>query len=219
MILLPSRGRPAKLARFFHAYDATEATEPGIVMIEARDADAYSVVEIPKGWAYVIVPESLVSQKFNDGAFLYAPNERHYQLMADDVVPETRGWDRILADAAGPAGVAWGDDCIDPPPPLGHPCIGGELVRALGWIAHPAFGHFYWDNLLADIVQDLGPCFYRYCPEVVTRHLHFTVTGDRDVFERGSGDDDRVRYEAWQGESRAIDVERVKRVFGFYHRA
>lgn len=219
MILLPSRGRPGKLARFFEAYARTEAVEPGIVMIEARDRSAYAGLELPVHWSLVIVPESLVSKKFNDGALVYAPNEPNYQLMADDCVPETLHWDALLANAAGDCKIAYGNDVIDPPPPLGHPCIGGEFVRALGWIAHPDFGHFYWDNALRDIAIGVGAHYCEYLPQVVTRHLHFTVTGDRDVFERGNSGDDQVRYEAWKRNGLAADVERVCFAYGFHHRA
>lgn len=209
MILLPSRGRPQKLKRFFDAYAATKATEPGLLMTEPRDREAYLSVELPANWRHVEVAPSLVGKKYNDGAFFYAPGEPRYFLMADDCVPETPEWDRALAHAAGSWKIAFGDNLMRPNPPIGHPCIGGELVRALGWIAHPAFGHFYWDNLLRDIAQDVGDTLV-YVPEVITRHLHFTVTGDKDVFERGHVGADQSLYEDWKLNGRAADVARVR---------
>ena len=221
MILLPSRGRPSKLARYFEAYHATEAVEPGIVMIEARDEEAYADVALPEGWRKVTVPQSLVSKKFNDGAFVYAPNESRYFVMADDVVPETKHWDQILVEEAEDYKIAFGNDCINPPPPVGHPCIGGNLVRALGWLAHPAFGHFYWDNALRDIALGLGDEFLTYRPDIVMRHLHWTVTGEYDQAcrERGDPSDDKRTYQSWKAGVMAEDIERVKCAFGFYHRA
>lgn len=209
MILLPSRGRPQKLARFFEAYAHTGAVEPGIVMIEQRDVESYSGVQLPDGWRRVVVPESLISKKFNDAALKYAPGEPRYFVMADDCVPETPHWDALLAEKAGTKGVAWGDDVMRRPPPLGHPCIGGDLVRALGWIAAPGFGHFWWDNALRDIVDALG--IGHYMPGVITRHLHFSVTGDTDVFERGKTGDDEIRYHAWREKSMAADIERARK--------
>lgn len=216
MILLPSRGRPRKLARFFEAYAATHATEPGIVMIEPQDRDPYSRVTLPDGWRLVEVPPSMVSKKFNDGALVYCPGERTYQVMADDCLPETEYWDQLLLEAAGTLSVAYGNDFIDPPPPCGHPCIGGDLVRALGFIAPPRFGHFYWDNALADIAAALGKDYLRYLPHVVTRHLHWTLTGEYDETcrARGCSEDDQIIYERWRTHRMRDDVARVIAQYG-----
>ena len=209
MILLPSRGRPGKAKRFFEAYHATQASMPGLLMIEERDRNAYADVRIPANWDRVIVDESLVSKKVNDAAFRFASGESCYLIMADDCVPETEHWDRKLAVSAGVTGIAYGNDLMDPAPPIGHPCLGGELVRALGWIAAPGFGHFYWDNVLRDIAEGLGVLTYR--PEVITRHLHYTVTSDSDVFERGHPINDKHIYAEWRRNDKQRDIERVRK--------
>lgn len=209
MILLPSRGRPQKLARFIDAYVVTQSTDPGILMTEKRDRDLYAPIKLPDNWKHVEINPSLVGKKYNDGAFVYAPGESHYFLMADDCIPETIHWDRKLIEAAGATKIAYGDNIMRPNPPVGHPCIGGDFVRALGWIAHPAFGHFYWDNVLRDIANSLGDTLI-YVPEVITKHLHFTVTGDKDVFERGHPSFDQLTYEDWLVNGKESDVERVR---------
>jgi hypothetical protein len=52
--LLPSRRRPASLARFFDAYRATSGSTPGMVLVDTADyADncaLYDALELPPGW-------------------------------------------------------------------------------------------------------------------------------------------------------------------------
>lgn len=182
-------------------------------MIEERDKTAYADVQIPANWNRVIVDESLVSKKFNDAAFTFVPGEDCYLIMADDCVPETEHWDTKLASAAGSSGIAYGNDMMEPAPPIGHPCLGGDLVRALGWIAAPEFGHFYWDNALRDIAQATGEL--HYLPNVITRHLHYTVTGDTDVFERGHPINDKHVYANWKRTQMNADIDRVKSTFAW----
>lgn len=206
--MLPSRGRPAKAARFLEACKGTQIAYPGVLMTEKRDRDDYAGIVLPEGWVHVEIAPALVSKKYNDAIQMF-PNESHYFLMADDCVPETLHWDRMLADAAGSRKIAYGDNMTRPNPPVGHPCIGGDLVRALGWVAHPAFGHFYWDNVLRDIAEGLGDALV-YVPEVVTRHLHFTVTGEGDVFERGAWRDDDLMYSLWKQHQMTTEIARVR---------
>jgi len=209
MILLPSRGRPEKLARFLKAYRDTGGTEPGLLMIEARDEAAYAGIELPANWRLQIVPESLISKKFNDGALVYAPGEPCYMICADDMVPETHGWDVALKDACLPGFISHGDDKLTGSEMSTHFCVSGEVVRRLGYLANPKFGHFYWDNVLRDVGMAAG--IFRAVPGVVTRHLHWSITGEFDQTskERGSSDADAEIYALWQQTERAADVARV----------
>lgn len=219
MILLPSRARPEKCARFMDAYRRTGAREPGLLMIEERDAKAYAGVSLPPGWTRCIVPQSLVSKKFNDAALHYAPNEDRYFICADDMVPETPEWDARLREAAGDYGIASANDGLVYDTIPAHPCVGGEFVRGVGYLANPRFGHFYWDNVLGDLATALG-C-WKYLPDVKMPHLHHSITGDRDTAwrERGWSGDDKKIYEAWRADGFNEDLEKLKTWFGWHHRA
>jgi hypothetical protein len=178
-------------------------------MIEERDVDAYAGIELPAKWRKQIVPESLISKKFNDGALVYAPGEDCYMMCADDMVPETMGWDVTLKNACLPGFISHGDDLLSGSAMSTHFCVSGEVVRKLGYLANPKFGHFYWDNVLRDVGTDLG--IFVAVPEVITRHLHWTVTGDFDQTckERGSSADDEATYLLWRANDRAADVARL----------
>lgn len=210
---MPSRARAAKCARFFDAYRRTGAVEPGLLMIEQRDVADYSVLQLPPNWTQCVVPESLAGKKFNDGAMVYAPGEDCYFLCADDLVPETPHWDAILKKAAGAWGVASADDGIQRDRIPIHPCIGGEFVRGLGYLANPLFGHFYWDNVLGDLAEALGVRVY--LGDVKMPHLHHSITGERDKAwgERGLARDDQKVYEAWRENGFQEDLDRLKRAY------
>jgi len=218
MILLPSRARPHKLARFFEAYAETRASEPGLLMLEERDVDSYKEVKLPDTWATVVVPESLVAKKFNDAATIYAPNEDFYFICADDLVPITEGWDRKLKEYSCGYYVTYGNDLIQGHKIPTHPCVPGGWVRELGYLANPIVGHFYFDNMIRDVCEPNN--LLRYCPDIILRHEHFTITGDFDqaCHERGSTDNDRIIYEIWRDSQMRSDIDKAK-MFAYRHEA
>jgi len=151
MHIVPTRGRPALLQRFF---DVGKPAEKGVVVIDADQSAMYANVRIPAGWTRLKAPvmRGLV-WKINHG-FAAFPDEPWYAWGGDDCVGRTPGWDTILAAEAAPHFVAWGDDlhahkCT-------HPFIGGDLCRALGHAAHPAFQALYVDLIWERVAYALG---------------------------------------------------------------
>lgn len=210
MILLPSRARPHKLTRFLEAYHETGATEPGLLMLEERDVDAYSNVKLPDNWQMQVVPQSLAAKKFNDGAMIYAPNEDYYFVIGDDLIPLTREWDKKLRAASNGYFIVYGNDGIHGKNIATHPVVPGELVREVGYLANPLVGHFYFDIMWMDI--GVPNKLLMYVDDVLFRHEHFTVTGDYDqaCAERGSSENDRIIYDIWRETGYLIDVKKAE---------
>lgn len=121
MIILPSRGRPTALQRFF---DQGKPQVVGTVILDAGDSQKYDKVVYPDHWRVIILQRQPICQIFNQ-IFEFFPDEPFYGLMGDDIVPETSGWDLKLKEAAGSKYIAWGDDGINQKPT--HPFIGGDL--------------------------------------------------------------------------------------------
>jgi hypothetical protein len=172
MIILPTKNRPQNLKRFIHAYRTTEATEKVCLIINADDL-SYLDVSLPPSF-FIERAEAtaarpglglLINEVFNK-----YPDEEYYALMADDVVPETLHWDRILKDACLRCkGIAWGNDGIAGKRLSTHPFIYGNLVRQLGWICYPKLNHCYIDTC----IHLMGKAFGRkYFKEVKTTHYH-----------------------------------------------
>lgn len=190
MHILPSRGRPAGLQRFFHE---GKPEQPGVVVIDEDQVALYSRVDLPHGWHRLTVrPRSGYVASANAG-FNAFPNEPWYGLASDDAVGRTARWDTLLAEAATPDRICWPSDLI-----RGHctqPFIGGDLCRAVGWFMPPIFGHLYCDKVWGDIAEVIGGT---YMPEVVLEHMHFSTgktqadqttaerktRGDKEAYER-----------------------------------
>lgn len=190
MHILPSRGRPAGLQRFF---DEGKPEQPGIVVIDEDQVGLYSTVSLPAGWSRLVSKPRAGFVAAANAAFHRQPNEPWYGLASDDAVGRTARWDTLLAEAATPNRIVWPNDLI-----RGHctqPFIGGELCRAVGWFMPPMFGHLYCDKVWGDIAEVIGG---RYMPEVVLEHMHFSTgksqadsttmqrktRGDKETYER-----------------------------------
>jgi hypothetical protein len=101
-----------------------------------------------------------------------------YDVLAwfgDDNVFRTPGWDRIMLgclEDMGGSGWVYADDKRRSDVPE-HWMCSSDVVKALGWYANPAMGHFYIDNTIAELGKRAG--LIRWCPEAVVEHLHYSV--------------------------------------------
>jgi len=173
MLLMASRGRPANLRRFFDAYRATEASMPLTIRVDTDDP------ALPEYMA-LMAETTDISVRVIDGPrigsgpslnelFASEPDLPVYGILADDVVPMTKGWDRILAEACK-GGIAYPDDGFQRANLPTHPFIDGDFARACGWLTLPACRHWYVDNGWKALGDALGRLVY--VPDVVLDHRH-----------------------------------------------
>ena len=192
MILLPSRGRPQLLQRFFQV---GKPSLKGIVILDEDDFHHYKKVTIPDFWDVIVLPRNCISYKCNK-VFEMFPNEEFYGITNDDVVPETEEWDLKLLYHAGKENFAYGDDGINHR--WSTSVMGGDLVRQLGWVLCPAVRHFYTDDAW-EILKEIGLGIF--LPDIKVTHYHFSngkAPVDKTYMERGIPEEDRVRYEDWK---------------------
>ncbi len=172
MIILPTKSRPESLKRFIRAYKDTCGTLPIWVIMDANDCYRYNSVEIPDNWRRLSVPSGTSLGGIFAKIFDKYPNEPYYAMVADDVVPETSGWDVIMAEMCQPDKIVWGfDDLQNEKLPV-HPFIGGDLVRKLGWWAAPGLKHWFVDNVWKNLADALN-CGV-YMPQVRMIHNHYS---------------------------------------------
>lgn len=219
MIIVPTRGRPENLKRLLmgcyvmgtgsrivaRVDDDDPAREDYVKALCGLDSMVRATCTVISGPRYAYGP------KCND-VFREHPDEPFYALVDDDCMPRTIGWDWILAKAAGPWGIAYGDDVMGHPDLGNQPFIGGEFARAVGWLCHPGLTHLFTDNVLQELGRRID--HYRFVPQVIVEHLHFSVgkssydetyrkldgqgmychTGDKAVFDQAlsSGELDRI---------------------------
>ncbi len=193
MWIVPSRSRPHNVARLLRAFEDTGAVTPVLLGLDSDDPmlGAYPPIESTIG---VRRPLSVI---YNE-AFEKYPDLDWYGIFADDVVPETSGWDIALIEAAGNDGMAWGDDGINGPDHATHFVLGGDLVREIGWLALPGLDRIYIDTVWNDITRGVA----RYLPDVKITHHHFSngkVPMDA-IYRKHHKDVDREIYTTWRHE-------------------
>ena len=151
MHIVPTRGRPALLQRFF---DVGRPNEKGVVVIDADQWAMYGNVHIPSNWTSLKVPSMRGFVWKANAGFEAFPDEPWYAWGGDDCIGRTKGWDTILSAATVGGFVSWGDDlhahkCT-------HPFIDGGLCRALGHVAYPEFKSQYVDYIWEQVAYRLG---------------------------------------------------------------
>jgi hypothetical protein len=172
MWLLPSRRRPANLARFFAACKATGTTTPGMVLIDRGDLaeSDYSDVELPPGW-FIRATDGVtqgdkireVWDEIKDCAWL--------GLIGDDNIPETPQWDRILIEQLASAGIiSCNDGWLAPKRVANCWIMAGPVIRAVGYIFPPGMHHLFVDDVWEMLGRNTGAWECRM--DVMVRHAH-----------------------------------------------
>ena len=190
MWIIPSRARPQNIERLAKAFQDTEVTTPVRLRLDDDDPCGYIC---PAHWEVVTGPRAPLSQYYNE---VFDRGLDWYGLFADDVVPETPGWDVLLIEAAGPDGVAYGNDGIGIRPT--HFVVGGHLAREIGWLALPGLARTYIDTVWHDIAIERN--VLRFLPDVRIPHLHFSnrLALFDQTYRKPTKDQDRALYQAWR---------------------
>ena len=171
-----------------------------IVQLDDDDPMLGGYTDLPFNWTLSITPRKILSERYNE-VFEGWSHLKWYGFLADDVVPETDGWDRTLISGAGKDGLAYGDDGIDPTRPT-HFVLGGDLVRQMGWLSLPGLQRIFIDTVWHDIAK--AGNVLRYVPEVKLTHHHFSngkALMDATYRKPGKAQDAAL-YAKWKQETR-----------------
>jgi hypothetical protein len=175
-------------------------TTPAFVRLDDDDGalPAYRHLKLPEDWFDDIGPRLPLSDIYNAILGRVLPPRDWYGFIADDLVPETIGWDRALIETARRDGMAvpGGSDTTGPCP---HFVLGGDLVREIGWLALPGLSRLYIDTVWRDIALARG--VYRERRDVVLRHRHFSngLALYDETYRKPDKAHDRAIYERWKG--------------------
>lgn len=211
VIIVPTRGRPAQLARLVNAVAGTTCGRAEVLAL-VDDDDETRGVYLEYGarhGVHVMIGErqGLVGST-NHGARLALEGDdppTYLASLGDDHLPRTLDWDvRLIKAIRGMSGPGWayGNDLLQgerlPTAWVQH----ADTVRALGWMMLPTLQHMYPDN----VVADLGRATDRlaYIGGVIIEHMH-PAAGKADVDESYAQSNraeqylrDQRAYDAWR---------------------
>jgi hypothetical protein len=225
MWLLPSKGRPGNLARFFAAYEATGGSTPGVVIIDQTDERenriAYHDIrkQLPLGWSIRITAGVTQGEKLAE-IWDEVVDSPWLGLIGDDCVPETDRWDQFLVNGLDGANVVSCNDGWQAPRRMGNCWImAGALVREVGYIFPAGLQHLYVDDVWETIGQAASCWRCLMSVKVAHKHVLKNEAHADDTHRRVYGSNtsnalgglwpaDTEAFEKWKREDchRAIDA-------------
>ncbi len=148
----------------------------------------YRSLKLPANWEMYLADKWGSIGASHAWIFDRYPNASHYGWLADDTFPRTRHWDRKLEEAADNGNISYArdlwlseddgerDSLIRGTNLSSGVCYGGDLVRAVGWLALPGLFQAGIDTTWVAICGKLRRM--RYVEDVTVEHKHFR-TGKR----------------------------------------
>ncbi len=222
MWFLVTRNRPDDCQALIDAMVALGDVPEVAVMIDRGTAE-YGSVRWPDHWSIHWSEEHLEFSRATNALLSLYPDRATYGLLADHARPKTKGWNTALEIAASDWNVAYCEDGYlrgrrqDEPwrPHLsGSVCLGGNLVRALGWITLPSLVHLYVDDALEHIGDTLG--LMRFLPNVRIETVRAEVSGrpmdeNRQRLYRGQpfAEADRNEFATWRDTEAPALIDRI----------
>lgn len=181
MWILTSMGRPERIRKAVDAYQWGGESQVMLTLYE-NDArlPAYLAQDWPASWNVEIVPMLGNGPTYNEMLRRY-PNETCYGFLADDAILEKQGMLRMLEQAAEDWNISYANDKHHGPKIPTMPCMGGELVRAVGYLSPECIVHWAIDCAWYEIGRKLGALRY---------FNHLTYEHDNPVW--GTAPDDRT---------------------------
>jgi hypothetical protein len=212
-VLVPSRGRPANVARLVDRW--AETCRADTILHFGFDEDDPAFVDnldAAEGCLTSIRPRMGLAAWTNELASLHM-DSTHLASIGDDMVPVTPGWDEKLIGACGPGGMSYPCDKRRDDIPEAV-VMSTRIVAALGWMCLPSLHHWYVDNVWSDLGRGAG-CL-TYLPEVVVEHRHPNVRGgdkpDPTYWDAAPlMGADLAAYQRWRLHQMRADIDRVVR--------
>jgi hypothetical protein len=212
MWVLATRSRPESCKRFIHAWIATGASTPVYVRLDSCDPELEKLLSLPWPAEFEIKvgDREGLSCSINE-VFKQYPDRPWYGILADDLLPHTQGWDQALIDACGSWNISYANDGGDRDWPT-HPCVGGELIRAIGWFGFPCCHHYFTDTVWKYLGERLNNI--TRLDHVIVEHLHYSLGKSQkdQIYEQSNShwQSDKRAYRDWTRSQGPQLVERLQ---------
>lgn len=171
LIILPSRGRPNNVKRFYKYWKKNSLGLSDLVIgLDSNDKtlNEYEehedmIIDTGKGGSFGFVCNRIF-EKYGDYEF--------YFVVSDDHIIRTYGWEKIFINKLRKEkfGIAYGDDLFQGRNLPTAAFISGGIARAVGYIVPNSLKHMYTDNVWKDLGLGMGKFFYM--PSIIIEHMH-----------------------------------------------
>lgn len=167
-VIVPSRGRPEAAHQLQLEFIATCTASTALVLVVDDNDPTRDLY--PTGT--LVAPSRTMVQALNWAAERVASTAFAVGFMGDDHRPITRGWDesylRNLREMG--TGLVYGNDLLQGRRLPTQLAMTSDIVRTLGHMAPPEFGHLFIDNVWKAWGE--GADCLRYLDEVIVEHRH-----------------------------------------------
>jgi hypothetical protein len=214
--LMPTHNRVhTNLPRFINACKSTGMTTPLAIVVDARDYaennEAYDALPLPDNWIVHVVPGGNCATATEQGFRDLCDGMKWVGWLADDLVPETPGWDvQVIEALNGWNCVSTDDGMYQGEKFNGATAWSGDLLRAVGYIYPEGLRHFYFDTAWEELGRWMN-CWVKL-KSVMVRHAHASRTGYVDqttAMIHKAWDTDEAVFMKWKNEERLAAAERI----------
>lgn len=225
LVIIPSRGRPNNVKRFYEACVKTKAKVDIIIGIDYDDPklqDYYSVEEkLSSSNVQLMSYVNPIRRKFgptlNVIATEFCERYKYIYWCGDDHLPITENWDQKYRDELDKlgTGIVYGNDLVMGSTIPTQMAVTSDIVKILGYAVPEGFIHLYIDNYFLELGKALGKI--TYLPDVIVQHLHpcaGQAEEDQTYKEANSPENwsnDQARFEKYMQEELYSDVEKLRR--------
>lgn len=231
LIIVPTRGRPASVARLVEWWDSTDAFDHAELrfVVDEDDpeylayVDAFDALDRPTPGQVSVLSQPRwmpMVPKLNDAAVRAADSYDALGFAGDDHLPRTRYWARHYLDALDDlgTGIVYSDDGRWHGALCTEWAMTSDIVRVLRRMVPADVDHLYCDDAVYQLGATLG--ILRYLPYVKIEHMHpSTGKAPNDAqYDRVNHPAqyrlDRGRFREWRHGTLADQVRRVRQIMG-----
>lgn len=172
LVVLPSRGRPEKVAECVELLKENSRISDICVAIDDDQSELYPRID---GVIYEVNPRLRMNGTLNLVATKYADKYETVFFLGDDHRTRTAGWDELLYAPIKEKGygLAYGDDKLQGKNLATAVMMSTNIIKTLGFMSPPALIHLYMDNFWMNLGTALD-CL-TYVPEATIEHMHFAA--------------------------------------------
>lgn len=222
-ILVPTRGRPANLARLWQAFrDTCEYETRLVALVDSDDPelrgyqDLYRQLKDEPMFRMGIGPRLRLGPTLNVAAPKWAARSDAVGFMGDDHLPRTADWDgRYLTTLKNlGTGLVYGNDLIQGQALPTQVAMTSDIILATGHMVPPGAVHLWLDNAWLALGQTLNSIVY--LPDVTVEHLHPIAgraqwdAGYAEANTDARSDADRKVFEQWREHELPTWVQQIR---------